>query len=637
MALIYDTRPEPPSACQLHAFSDIIGDFVLYLSDILQNDGILRLLVGIMARTDPDIALWETTPETPWWDTSDWLQAILDSACFSIIAVCPAGVIRFCNATSLNWLGYNHDELVGQATPLLFHDATLIEQRAQELTAQLGRTVTPGFDVFVARARHGLPYENDWTYIRKDGSRFPVRISISAIRDRAGEIQGYMGIGIDLTDRRKIEEALRASEEKFRLAFEGSASGMALMSIGGEILHANSALCELLQYPEAELRNRSLLQCIHADDFALTGQTLSNLVVGAEKNGRVELRWLSRDGALVWGQTSLSLVHDSRGQPLQFVAQVQDTTARRRAEEALRESEAKYRAIFDNAVEGFFQTTPEGRFIILNPALARIYGYSSPQEVIECISDIGQDLYLDPHGREEFLRLMEAHGVVHAFEFQIRRKDGSHAWVKESTRAVRDGVGKLVYYEGTVEDITMHKSYVEQLEEYRRDLEEANVRLQEMAVTDDLTGLRNRIALRQKLTEECQRAKRYHLPLALVMLDVDHFKSFNDTFGHPAGDDVLRLVSKLLQETARTSDIVSRYGGEEIAILLPSTYLEGAAALAERFRQAIENANWERRPVTASFGVAAWAETMTIPDQLIAAADQALYRAKERGRNRVER
>jgi diguanylate cyclase (GGDEF)-like protein len=92
-----------------------------------------------------------------------------------------------------------------------------------------------------------------------------------------------------------------------------------------------------------------------------------------------------------------------------------------------------------------------------------------------------------------------------------------------------------------------------------------------------------------------------------------------------------------LQETARASDIVSRYGGEEIAILLPNTYLEGAAALAERFRLAIENAKWDRRAVTASFGVAAWVESMTGPDQLIAAADQALYRAKERGRNRVER
>jgi len=590
-----------------------------------------------MARTDPDIALWETTPDTPWWDTSDWFQAILDSACFSIIAVCPAGIIRFCNATSLNWLGYSHEELVGHATPLQFHDHELIARRAQELTARLGRAVEPGFEVFVARARHGLAYEDDWVYVRKDGSRFPVRISITAIRDRAGEIQGYMGIGIDLTDRRKIEEALSASEEKFRLAFEGSASGMALMSIAGEFLHANSALCELLQYPEAELRNRSLLQCIHPDDFVHTEQTLSNLALGAAKCGRVELRWLRRDGALVWGQTSLSLVHDSRGQPLQFVAHVQDTTASRRAEEALRESEAKYRAIFDNAVEGFFQTTPEGRFIIVNPALARIYGFSSPEEVIERFADIGQELYVDPHRREEFLRLMEAHGVVHAFEFQVRRKDGSHAWVKESTRAVRDSAGKLLYYEGTVEDITMHKSYVEQLEEYRRDLEDANARLQEMAVTDDLTGLRNRIALRQKLTEECQRANRYHLPLALVMMDVDRFKSFNDTFGHPAGDDVLRLVSKLLQETARASDIVARYGGEEIAILLPNTYLEGAAILAERFRQAIENAKWERRPVTASFGVAAWAESMTGPDELIAAADQALYRAKERGRNRVER
>ncbi|HEV3145274.1 MAG TPA: PAS domain S-box protein [Gemmataceae bacterium] len=590
-----------------------------------------------MAHTDAEIALWDTTPDSPWWDTSDWLQAILDSACFSIIAVCPNGIIRFCNAAAQNWLGYSQEELVGQASPLLYHDPELVARRAEELSQRLGRHVSPGLEVFTSRARHGLPEENDWIYVRKDGSRFPVRLSISAIRDRAGEIQGYMGIGIDLTERRQIEEALRASEAKFRLAFEGSAIGMALMSIGGEFLHANSVLCELLGYSEAELRHLDIVQCTHSEDFAVAELTLSNLVLGLEKTSRSELRWVHRDGSVLWGLTSLSLVHDNRGQPLQFVAQVQDTTARRRAEEALRESEAKYRAIFDNAVEGFFQTTPEGRFIILNPALARIYGYSSPQEVIDHIANIAQELYVDPHRREEFLRLMEAQGVVHGFEFQVRRKDGSHAWVSESTRAVCDGSGKLLYYEGTVEDITMRKSYVEQLEEYRRDLEEANVRLQEMAVTDDLTGLRNRITLRQKLAEECQRVSRYHLPLALMMMDVDRFKSFNDTYGHPAGDEVLRTVARLLQEKARTTDIVARYGGEEFAVLLPNTDLEGAAALAERFRLAIDRASWGRRAVTASFGVAAWLESMTNPDELIAAADQALYRAKENGRNRVER
>src|SRR5262249_11490369 len=153
-----------------------------------------------------------------------------------------------------------------------------------------------------------LPDENNWVYVRKDGSRFPVRISITAVRDRAGEIQGYMGIAIDLTDRRKIEEALRASEEKFRLAFEGSASGVALLSINGEFLNANPALCELLGYSETELRNRGMLQCIHSEDCGLTDQILRNLVFGVGKSSRVELRWMHRNGTVVWGLTSLSLV-----------------------------------------------------------------------------------------------------------------------------------------------------------------------------------------------------------------------------------------------------------------------------------------------------------------------------------------
>ncbi|HLW65421.1 MAG TPA: PAS domain S-box protein [Gemmataceae bacterium] len=589
-----------------------------------------------MAQTDSDIALWETTPDIPWWDTSDWLQAILDSACFSIIAVCPSGVIRFCNATSLDWLGYSQEELVGQATPLVFHDPDLVARRAEELSQRLGRVVAPGFEVFVARARHGLPDENDWVYVRKDGSRFPVRISITAIRDRTGEIQGYMGIGIDLTDRRQIEEALRASEAKFRLAFEGSASGMALMSIGGEFLHANTALCEMLGYPEAELRNRSFLPCICPEDHPLMELTLSNLVLGVEKSGRVELRWLRHDGALIWGLSSLSLVHDSRGQPLQFVAQVQDTTARKQAELALQISEERFKACFENSAIGMSMVSADGHWTRANRALCQILGYSEDELKQRTFADLTH-----PDDQEFSMRMMQdlLSGQRDSFQSEKRyfHKDGHVIWGRLTVSAIHDPAGKVLYFVSQIEDITMQKSYVEQLEEYRRDLEEANVRLQEMAVTDDLTGLRNRIALRQKLAEECQRATRYRLPLALVMMDVDHFKSFNDTFGHPAGDEVLRVVAKSLQDKARATDIVSRYGGEEIAILLPNTDLDGATALAERFRQAIERENWPRRPVTASFGVATWTESMTGPDQLIAAADQALYRAKERGRNRVEK
>lgn len=130
---------------------------------------------------------------------------------------------------------------------------------------------------------------------------------------------------------------------------------------------------------------------------------------------------------------------------------------RTQAKQALLEAEAKYRSIFENAVEGIFQTTPDGWYLSVNPALTRIYGYNSPEELTSKLTNIGKSLYVDPNRRAEFIRLMQENGVVTDFESQIYRKDGSIIWISENARAVRDPQGKLLYYEGLVEDITKRK------------------------------------------------------------------------------------------------------------------------------------------------------------------------------------
>ncbi|MBD2308119.1 PAS domain S-box protein [Chroococcidiopsis sp. FACHB-1243] len=130
---------------------------------------------------------------------------------------------------------------------------------------------------------------------------------------------------------------------------------------------------------------------------------------------------------------------------------------RQRAEEALRQAETKYRSIFENAIEGIFQTTPDGRYLTANPMLAKIYGYSSPAELMANISDLGQQLYVNPNRRTEFIRLLQQHDTVAGFESQVYRQDGQAIWIAEQARIVRDDKGKPLYYEGIVEDITERK------------------------------------------------------------------------------------------------------------------------------------------------------------------------------------
>lgn len=169
---------------------------------------------------------------------------------------------------------------------------------------------------------------------------------------------------------------------------------------------------------------------------------------------------------------------------------------------------------------------------------------------------------------------------------------------------------------------------------FERQLEEAKRELRELATSDGLTGLKNRRAFREKLDDEFNRATRYGLPLSVVLLDLDHFKRFNDAFGQAGGDKVLNTLGRLLLEGARSTDVVARCGGDEFAIILTNTDAEGAKTAADRYREAIAAAPWELRAITASFGVTTLGNHESGAG-LISAAATALHCAKRHGRNCV--
>jgi diguanylate cyclase (GGDEF)-like protein len=185
------------------------------------------------------------------------------------------------------------------------------------------------------------------------------------------------------------------------------------------------------------------------------------------------------------------------------------------------------------------------------------------------------------------------------------------------------------------DELAVRLEIAERIIEVHETLRRQNARLAELATIDDLTGVKNRRRFREDFDLHASLAARQHLPLSLAMLDVDHFKTYNDTFGHPAGDEVLRAVASTLRESVREHDVVARYGGEEFVILLPATDAAAAVQVAERLRRAIERKYEAPRAVTASFGVATAAAGAGGLERLLEQADQALYRAKRSGRNCV--
>ena len=192
----------------------------------------------------------------------------------------------------------------------------------------------------------------------------------------------------------------------------------------------------------------------------------------------------------------------------------------------------------------------------------------------------------------------------------------------------------------SIDNALVYASLERKVAERTEELAEVNLRLELLAVTDPLTGLPNRRRLSDVLEVEWRRGLRSGRPIALAMIDIDHFKKYNDHYGHQGGDECLRLVARTIQATARITDLVARYGGEEFCIVMPETDTEGARLVAERVCQAVADlaephAGADTAIVTISVGLTAAIPAAGLPDQLIKVADQALYEAKRDGRNRV--
>lgn len=183
--------------------------------------------------------------------------------------------------------------------------------------------------------------------------------------------------------------------------------------------------------------------------------------------------------------------------------------------------------------------------------------------------------------------------------------------------------------------ITERDQYLYKMEAYQREMEKQFEQIELQSSTDGLTGLKNRRAFDLRLEEEFSRTTRNAAPLALALLDVDSFKSYNDSFGHPAGDEVLRKLAEIIQRAVRTYDFLARYGGEEFVIIMPGTSHDGALVVAERVRRSVQAASWPNRQITVSVGVALIEADITTTSQLLECADQALYQSKATGRNRV--
>ncbi len=263
-------------------------------------------------------------------DVSTLMRTILDSANYTIISTDVDGTIRTFNKAAERMLGYSAEEMIGHHSPAIIHDPLEIIERARTLSAELGTTIEPGFEVFVAKARAGVPDENEWSYIRKDGSRFPVRLSVTALHDDDGCVTGFVGISNDITERRRHEEALRESEERYRELFDGATDLIYCVGLDGSFNYVNASWLKTLEYTEKDLSTLNVFDVIHPEEREHCQKVFAGIVAG-EIPDKIATRFISSKGKTiaVEGSVSVSCTPD---RPWATRAMFRDITERTRAD-----------------------------------------------------------------------------------------------------------------------------------------------------------------------------------------------------------------------------------------------------------------------------------------------------------------
>ena len=291
----------------------------------------------------------------------------------------------------------------------------------------------------------------------------------------------------------------------------------------------------------------------------------------------------------------------------------------KRLQTQLGQAEEKYRTIFEDAVVGIFQITPDGRPLSINRSLAEMHGYDSPEQFLAEVPNVARQLFVDSSRMDELGQTLAKTGVVRAAEVEVYRRDGTKKWMLMNRRAVRDTDGNIAFLEGTVEDITDRKA--------------AEERVQYLAYYDALTGLPNRTLLQDRLAKALASARRQKDKVALLFLDLDRFKVINDSLGHSVGDLLLQDIAERLKGWGREQDTVARLGGDEFLILLTGVKdIPDVAVAAERIMDAMTAefvVQGHSLRISCSLGISIFPEHGPDGEALIKNADAAMYCAKD--------
>ena len=440
---------------------------------------------------------------------------------------------------------------------------------------------------WASAAAEGRDSVVEYRFVRPDGAVSWIEGYAATVHDDDGRVLGWVGTCLDFTARKNAEIELARAGERFRAAFDNAPIGIALCTPEGRWLEANPALCRLLGYTEDELRKLTIYDVTHPDDRAHTAASRSRQIAGEDPGARIEKRYVSKGGDVVWVAVTSTMVRDLAGESLYSVAQIEDITERKEAQRALAEAEERFHRAFDHAPIGMALITPEGRWLQVNPALCDLLGYDCEELTTLTFQDVTHPDDLEA-SLEHSRRQLDGEVETLRIEKRYVRKDGGVVWVALSSQLARDGDGTALHFVAQIEDVTdrviAQRSLEEAEERFRRAFEDAPIGMA-------IVGLDGRwVRVNQSLCELTGYSE--HELLARTFRDITHPDDFDKNAG-----DIADLIAGRIR-FMRTEKRYIRPNGRVVWAHVSSSLVEDAGGRPVHIVSQIEEVTDRKRAET---------------------------------------
>ena len=497
---------------------------------------------------------------------------------------------------------------------------------AEEFLAMTIKDIRPQEDVprllnYLENRHSDLKTNYGWRHRKKDGTIMDVEVSSNPVLYEGKPAR--LVTTRDVTERKRSEAALKESERRYREILERMELIAVTLDLEGRITFCNSFLLQLTGWKAEEILKKSWFDLFLPNDVRETvRESFIQGVAAGAYNIQRESDILTKAGSrrtILWTNT---LLRDFEGSLTGITSIGQDITEQKWVEDALRKSERRYRNLFERNLAGVYRTTSGGAILDCNEAYAKALGFDSVEEIKQRNAP---DFYHHPRRRETFLTKLREEHVLTNFQSLLKRKDGSPLWVLENV-TLGSGEEGTEIIEGTMMDITEWKL--------------AEERLEYLANYDQITDLPTRLLYADRLKQAMIDASNHARMVAVMLLDLDRFKTINDTLGHDAGDLLLRQVAQRLATSVQAGDTVGRTAGDEFTIILRDLEnVQQAADMAHKILATFEKPfrlEQQNYYVGASIGITLYPLDDQNMDSLFKNAETAMYKAKQEGRNNYQ-